>query len=67
MGDNEVKRGVPVMLKSGGPEMTVKHAGDKGYWLCQWFDGKKLCEGVFHEDSLAVLKMKSDGTLTFAQ
>ena len=50
--------GEQVRLKSGGPVMTVSdvltnmHDEFKGYYLCQWFAGKKLDQGKFHQDSL---------------
>jgi uncharacterized protein YodC (DUF2158 family) len=43
-----------VMLKSGGPEMTVKETLNLEIesYRCQWFAGKKLDSGVFPADSL---------------
>lgn len=50
--------GEQVKLKSGGPVMTVSvvlHGMNQefnGYYHCQWFAGKKLDQGKFHQDSL---------------
>jgi len=47
-----------VVLKSGGPNMTVKGRYSPGLtpeadtYTCQWFGGKKLESGHFHADSL---------------
>ncbi|MDT3608025.1 YodC family protein [Cronobacter dublinensis] len=53
------KIGDLVILKSGGPSMTVQKAilnlqNDEftGLYQCQWFAGKKLETGKFPEDSL---------------
>ncbi|QKN82079.1 YodC family protein [Scandinavium goeteborgense] len=40
-----------VVLKSGGPEMTIKFVYQDEI-LCQWFAGKKLEQGRFAHDSL---------------
>lgn len=45
------KSGDLVVLKSGGPEMTVK-AVFSDEIVCQWFAGKKLEQGRFVPDSL---------------
>lgn len=45
------KPGDLVVLKSGGPEMTVKQLNSEDV-ICQWFAGKKLEQGRFNEDSL---------------
>ena len=50
----DYKIGDIVILKSGGPDMTVKSTPETysaGY-KCQWFAGKKLEIGVFEKDSL---------------
>lgn len=51
--------GDQVVLKSGGPVMTVEKAiiGNttgvfSGSYRCQWFAGKKLDSGIFPENSL---------------
>ena len=42
-----------VVLKSGGPVMTVQeHIARSDFFRCQWFAGKKLSTGSFPEDSL---------------
>ena len=52
------KIGDVVILKSGGPPMTVHNIGDytmKGLSpgvLCVWFDGSKKVEDVFHPDAI---------------
>ncbi len=52
------KIGDVVILKSGGPPMTVHDIGDytsRGLnpgVLCVWFDGSKRIEEVFHPDTL---------------
>ncbi|MEH3413987.1 YodC family protein [Phytobacter diazotrophicus] len=52
-------KGDQVVLKSGGPVMTVEKAltGNTtgvftGNYRCQWFAGKKLDSGIFPEESL---------------
>ena len=49
------KVGDLVVLKSGGPVMTVRALvllGNKAQVDCQWFSGKKLESGRFAIDSL---------------
>jgi uncharacterized protein YodC (DUF2158 family) len=48
-----------VVLKSGGPEMTVQSKPDglESFYWCQWFAGKKLERGRF---PFASLKSASD-------
>lgn len=54
------KKGDIVELKSGGPEMTVVEVVKKiddeptGRIKCKWFSGKKLQNGSFPRESLAV-------------
>ena len=56
------KVGAVVMLKSGGPSMTIEGIGDYSPMAsaghdqakCVWFEGNKRMEGVFE---LAALKM----------
>ncbi|WP_034300072.1 YodC family protein [Herbaspirillum sp. RV1423] len=51
----EIKKGDVVMLKSGGPSMTVENVGNYGGMamgpeegaLCNWFDGNKPVSKVF--------------------
>lgn len=55
----KLEPGDVVMLKSGGPRMTVKskspHETDS--WLCVWFAGDKTQEEVFPE-----VVLKEDGS-----
>jgi len=50
----DIKIGDVVILKSGGPAMTVQNIGDyspmgpKPGLSCVWFDGLKKIEDVFH-------------------
>lgn len=52
------KIGDVVILKSGGPAMTVHNIGDYSTIglspgvLCVWFDGVKRVEGVFHPETI---------------
>jgi uncharacterized protein YodC (DUF2158 family) len=49
------KKGDVVRLKSGGPKMTVQDQTAKvGHLVCQWFEGAKLLQGVFDEESLEI-------------
>lgn len=52
-------KGDQVVLKSGGPTMTIERpttSGTTGEFIgtyrCQWFAGKKLDSGIFPEESL---------------
>ena len=55
----DFKIGDVVILKSGGPTMTVHYMGnysqtggpERGV-LCVWFDNAKKSEDVFHQDAL---------------
>lgn len=53
-----LKIGDVVILKSGGPIMTVHNMGDyspmgpKNGVNCIWFDGAKKMSDVFHPDTL---------------
>jgi uncharacterized protein YodC (DUF2158 family) len=53
----EIKTGDVVVLKSGGPDMTVSSIGQTEYtdylqaW-CSWFDGKKVVRDTFPLTSL---------------
>lgn len=51
-----VKPGDKVMLKSGGPDMTVStdmsQAVGANHFKCQWFHLSALHEGIFHADAL---------------
>ena len=53
------KKGDVVVLKSGGPLMTIQDLGDYSLSsaiehgaLCVWFDGPKRQEAVFDVDGL---------------
>lgn len=53
-----------VKLKSGGPDMTVQYERKDSLkmptssYLCQWFAGKKLDEGIFRFESLVKVEDK---------
>ena len=52
-----IKEGDVVMLKSGGPTMTVTSVGDHYGTMtawCVWFDGKKQVHGTFNVASIKV-------------
>jgi uncharacterized protein YodC (DUF2158 family) len=55
---SDFKIGDVVILKSGGPAMTVHSIGDYTATspdtglLCVWFDVAKRVEDVFHPDSV---------------
>ncbi len=57
-GQMQFKIGDVVMLKSGGPVMTVHNIGEYTMQglnpgvLCVWFDDRKRVEDVFHPDTL---------------
>lgn len=53
------KTGDLVVLRSGGPQMTVKDVAHNGGYYCQWFAGKKLESGHFEEDSLEYVPANS--------
>lgn len=53
MGMNEIRDGMVVRLKSGGPSMTVSRFLDGGAVWCCWFDGNELKEASFMRESLA--------------
>jgi len=55
MSINQFAIGSIVKLKSGGPDMSVKSANDS-HCTCQWFAGKKLEQGVFHFETLELVK-----------
>lgn len=50
---SEIKVGDVVMLKSGGPTMTVKEVTERGL-LCEWFAGDKLERAVFNPETLDI-------------
>jgi uncharacterized protein YodC (DUF2158 family) len=55
---NEFKGGDVVMLKSGGPKMTVTEQGTDGFGKptvrCVWFVGTKREDGAFPPDVLKI-------------
>jgi uncharacterized protein YodC (DUF2158 family) len=48
---SDVKPGDVVMLKSGGPKMTVDQLDGARVW-CDWFEGSKKLSDVFPRTSL---------------
>lgn len=61
-----------VILKSGGPIMTVLSAADEAEMIdddgyvrvmnivsCSWFNGDELCKGVFKIEALAAADMQT--------
>jgi uncharacterized protein YodC (DUF2158 family) len=54
----EFKIGDVVILKSGGPRMTIQNIGEylsifhKQALSCIWFEGAKKNEDIFHPDSV---------------
>jgi uncharacterized protein YodC (DUF2158 family) len=54
-GTDKIRRGDVVVLKSGGPRMTVQNVGESKpgvtgpfTWVhCIWFDGNTICEYNF--------------------
>ncbi|ATG94628.1 DUF2158 domain-containing protein [Paracidovorax citrulli] len=61
---SDFKKGDVVILKSGGPDMTIVDIGDyspqysESAAKCQWFDGKTPREEIF---DLVVLKPAPKG------
>jgi len=53
-----LKSGDVVMLKSGGPKMTLKYVGTTGDWVAQWFVGTDLKQGAFDPASLVIVDEK---------
>ena len=57
------KIGDVVILKSGGPPMTVHNLGDYSPMgpnpgvMCVWFDNSKKVEDVFHPSTLELYEM----------
>lgn len=50
-GVGDVKEGDVVMLKSGGPRMTVVKKGTDSC-RCKWFSTEKLCDEIFATHAL---------------
>jgi len=67
---SELKIGDVVVLKSGGPEMTINTIGETEYedfdsaW-CVWFDKNKQVKGVFPMTSLKAYKEADVSSLAF--
>ena len=62
---SDIKKGDKVILKSGGPIMTIQNIGDYSMSdgieqgaLCVWFDGNKPMEKIF--DIEAIEKYSDD-------
>lgn len=54
---DQVQAGSVVVLKSGGPDMTVKWVeGSECY--CEWFDGKKVVGSNFEVTSVRLANTK---------
>ncbi len=50
---SDFKVGDVVVLKSGGPEMTIDYIDDsRSEAKCVWFDDRKKLEAYFNPDSL---------------
>jgi uncharacterized protein YodC (DUF2158 family) len=47
----EIRVGDIVVLKSGGPKMTVEKVGN-GVFVCKWFDGDKAERDFFPFDTV---------------
>jgi len=64
---SEIKKGVVVVLKSGGPDMTVADVGDyspihsDNAAKCVWFDKNKKHEEIF---DVELLKIPARGFVT---
>jgi len=48
----DINVGVLVMLKSGGPDMTVDAIQPDGWAVCSWFEGSKPMKQAFQLTSL---------------
>ena len=48
----EIKTGMVVWLKSGGPKMTVNCQESPNQWVCQWFDGIHPYKEIYHAEQL---------------
>jgi len=54
---DKFKIGDVVVLKSGGPSMTISEkyydfGNETGKWECKWFEGSEPKSGIFHQDTL---------------
>lgn len=56
------KAGDVVTLKSGGPDMTVSHINDTGFWTVTWFDNKnKPRQMSYHPEVLKLNDPEAGG------
>lgn len=50
---SDITVGILVMLKSGGPDMTVESIQpEEGWAMCSWFEGSKPMKQAFQLTSL---------------
>ena len=47
---SDFKKGDIVLLKSGGPKMTIREIEDDGEILCVWFDEKNILQSNTFEE-----------------
>jgi len=59
---NELKVGMIVKLKSGGPKMTIVRIDTsiKSSIVCEWFSGSKCEAGAFAPESLEIVKEEQE-------
>lgn len=50
--NDELEPGDVVVLRSGGPRMTLRSRNSDGDLYCNWFDGRELKEALFVEATL---------------
>jgi uncharacterized protein YodC (DUF2158 family) len=50
--DTILKPGDVVVLKSGGPKLTLDSRSAGGDWIAKWFEGTSLKRGVFSAETL---------------
>ena len=56
------KVGEVVMLKSGGPEMTIQEAEANHDWVkCTWFHDSKRYNDHFHQDTVELVGSTASG------
>lgn len=59
MGDTKLKAGDVVVLKSGGPSMTIEDIGEYSFKIkakCTWFEGAKKITDCFALETLEIEK-----------
>lgn len=49
---DELEPGDVVVLRSGGPRMTLRSRNSDGDLYCNWFDGRELKGALFVEATL---------------